>query len=130
MKRLLSMGLCLLLWGSLVAEEKYETQAEMNARSCAELDRTNKDMADAFNLVVGAHGSDAVFARKFKRAQQAWEDFRDAHMEAVYPQNDKELNYGSIYPTCRCVLLTELTVARIAQLKRFLEMAEGTACGY
>jgi uncharacterized protein YecT (DUF1311 family) len=130
MKRWMGMVLCVFLCGSLIADEKYETQAEMNARSCAELDRTNKDMDEAYNQVVAAHGSDAVFARKFKRAQQVWEDFRDAHMDAVYPQNDKELNYGSIYPTCRCVLMTELTVARVAQLKRFLEMAEGTACGY
>jgi uncharacterized protein YecT (DUF1311 family) len=115
---------------SAASTTTYETQTEMNQRSCSELERANKDLDAAYEAVLQARGADPIFVRKFKRSEQVWELFRETQMDAIYPERDKEIAYGSIYPACRCALMTEMTVERIGQIKRFIDMAEGTACGY
>ena len=39
---------------------------------------------------------------KFKKAQDALEGYRDAQSEMIFPEANKEKEYGTFYPTCRC----------------------------
>ena len=69
------------------------------------------------------------FLDKLKRAQRAWIAFRDAEMEARFPGPDKRITYGSVYPMCGGLLLTELTRKRVVDLKVWAEgTQEGDVC--
>ena len=46
--------------------------------------------------------------------------YRDAYLEAMYPEEDKQVNYGSIYPMEAMMFKTELTRKQIAALNDLL----------
>ena len=75
------------------------------------------------------YADDRKFIEKFKAAQRAWLKFRDAEMDALFPHNDEERYYGSVYPMCSDAWLTTITKERIAQLKKWSnKVEEGDAC--
>lgn len=49
-------------------------------------------------------------------AQKAWEAYRDAQLEAIYPREGTP-GYGSVFPMCFAILKTDLTEGRIRDLK-------------
>ncbi len=62
--------------------------------------------------------------------QKAWKAYRDAQIEAIYPQKDIE-TYPSVYPMCYAILRTKLTEGRIRDLKALISPGEGDVCaGY
>ena len=70
-----------------------------------------------------------MFIRKLREAQRAWLAFREAELAARYPEQDKRLSYGSVYPMCRRQVLAELTGQQTAQLRQWLAGAEeGEVC--
>lgn len=71
--------------------------------------------------------ADAPSRTRLQVAQRAWLAFRDAHLAAMYPPEDRKL-HGSARPMCTPLLLTELTVARTKQLEAYLERVEGDVC--
>jgi len=47
----------------------------------------------------------------------------------MFPAKDKQATYGSVYPICAANLLSELTEARIKQLRLWLVgVEEGESC--
>ena len=63
-------------------------------------------------------------------AQKAWETYRDAQMDAVYPPNDA-LSRGSVDPICEVTSKRYLTEGRIRDLKALTRTREGEVCsGY
>jgi uncharacterized protein YecT (DUF1311 family) len=63
--------------------------------------------------------------------QKAWEAYRDAQLQAIYPATDNDVaEYGSAYPMCLATLKKRLTEGRIRDLKG-LTTSEGDVChGY
>lgn len=63
------------------------------------------------------------------RVQKAWEVYRDAQLEAIYP-NPKEniAQYGSVYPMCFALLKAKLAEGRIRDLKALTTSGEGDVC--
>jgi len=62
--------------------------------------------------------------------EKAWEAYRDAQLEALYPQKDIS-SFGSVYPMCLAILKKTLTEGRIRDLKALTTSGEGDACnGY
>ncbi len=97
-------------------------QRPETAQADAELNRVWKQ-------VMKCYKDDKVFIGKMKTAQKAWLKFRDAHIESVFPAADKQMEYGSIYPTCVDYILEELTRERTRQLKKWIEgIPEGDGC--
>jgi len=62
-------------------------------------------------------------------AQKAWEAYRDAKLEAIYP-NPREnwADYGSVYPMCFAILKTKMVEGRIRDLKVLTTSGEGDVC--
>jgi uncharacterized protein YecT (DUF1311 family) len=60
-------------------------------------------------------------------AQKAWEAYRDAQLEAIYPQEGTP-GYGSVFPMCFAKLKTDLTEGRIRDLKALTTSGEGDVC--
>jgi len=86
-------------------------------------------MNDAYAKILREYANDQEFITKIRAAQQAWLTFRNAEMEALYPRADKQAEYGTVYPMCRCLELQSLTEERTKQLRRWLDgTKEGELC--
>lgn len=81
-----------------------------------------------YQQILTEYGTDEQFISKFKASQRAWLKFRDAQLEALFPEDDKRY-YGSSYPMCACESLAVLTQARNAQLQVWITgVEEGEVC--
>lgn len=105
------------------------TQSYAAGESCAEFLKTDKELNDTYKEIQTKYKADSIFLKKLKKAQNAWIAFRDAHLEAVYPAENKAVEYGSIYRDCSCIEQNTLTAARVVELKKWLtKVPEGESC--
>lgn len=106
-----------------------QTQAQMTADACAAYKKSDQSLNDTYKKILAGYSKDTLFLQKFKAAQRAWVTFRDAHLEALYPAADKQAEYGSMYSTCHCAALQELTEQRTKELQKWLDgVPEGETC--
>ena len=126
-RRLLSLALGTL--ALVVPSARSQTQAEMNHGACAQYKSADQALNATYAKVLKDYAKDPLFLAKLKQAQRAWIVFRDAHLAARFPKADKQTEYGSAYPTCRCAVLTELTEQREKELKVWADgIPEGDVC--
>lgn len=103
-----------------------QTQAEMNATAYKDYQKAEKKLNVVYQQVLKEYQSDTTFIKNLKAAQGAWLKYRDAEMQAKYP-NDRI--YGSIQPVCTASFKKQLTEERIAHLQTWLRgMEEGDVC--
>jgi hypothetical protein len=70
-----------------------------------------------------------VFIQKINTAPRTPITSRDAQLDSHYPAANPRTEYGSIYPTCRCLALLEITQKRTEELNRWIEgIEEGDTC--
>lgn len=75
------------------------------------------------------YASDEAFIDKLKKSQRIWIQFRDSELEMRYPETEKRIYYGSMYPMCESAYLTKLTQERIVTLEQWLQpFPEGEGC--
>ena len=97
--------------------------------ACDELEGADADLNRVYRQVMTEYAEDSRFTASLREAQRAWITFRDLHVESRYPGPNKRAEYGSVYSTCHCLEMTELTEQRTAQLRRWLEgVEEGDVC--
>jgi uncharacterized protein YecT (DUF1311 family) len=107
-----------------------QTQQEMDAEYSQKYQKIDNDLKQLYQDLIAAHAHNPLFIKKLKESQRAWIAFRDAQIEALWPESDKQTNYGSIWPVCQSKALAELTLTRTDQLKRMLHGEEGDVCGW
>ncbi|WP_158269621.1 lysozyme inhibitor LprI family protein [Desulfonatronum sp. SC1] len=106
-----------------------QTQMEMNVDACETYKDAEGIMEDTYLRILSEYQDDEVFIEKFKAAQSAWMVFRDAHLSALFPEEDTYAEYGSMYPLCRCNVLRKMTDYRVEMLKMWEDGAEeGDLC--
>jgi uncharacterized protein YecT (DUF1311 family) len=111
-------------------EEKIphtNTQRGMNEAAVQRLKQAETEMRGVFDaLIAKAQGkTDAI--GKLRKAQSAWETYRDLQLEAYWP-SPKRNSYGSVYPVSLAELKRELTEARTRELRKMLAPGEGEVC--
>lgn len=126
-------GRCLLISGIVIliamASSMAQTQGELNEDACAKYKKADTQMNTAYKQILEKYKSDAVFIEKLRTAQRLWVQFRDAHLESLYPDPNTLQAYGSVNPMCRCQALGELTKERTKQLKQWVDgVEEGEVC--
>jgi uncharacterized protein YecT (DUF1311 family) len=96
-------------------------QSEMNR--CADLDarHADADLNHVYQKLLFKLKSDENATKKLRAAQHTWIAFRDAHLQELYPAQDKQGEYGSMYPMCYAQVATAMTKDRTAQLRRMLD---------
>lgn len=110
-------------------ESSSATQLDMNSCALSDRDRADKQLNEVYQAVLLKHKDDKTFVGKFREAQRAWVKWRDAEAEALYPEEDKQLTYGSVYPMCLSVFSKSLTAQRTKELRRWLDgTPEGDVC--
>ena len=123
------VSLTLLAVAALAGGLHAQTQAQMNPDACAAYKKADAALNDTYKKVVAGYAKDTLFLQKLKAAQRAWIAYRDAHLEALYPAADKQAEYGSMYSTCRCSALQEVTEQRTKELQKWIDgVPEGETC--
>jgi uncharacterized protein YecT (DUF1311 family) len=126
------LAVCLCISATLLASaacSHAETQVQMNQDACAVFAQADDELNAVYRRILAEYATAPQFIQNLKNAQRAWVAFRDAHLEAIYPAPDKQAEYGSAYPLCRCLALAELTKVRVEELKGWLNgVPEGEVC--
>ena len=107
---------------------KAMTQVSLNACFCDRAQKADAQLNDIYKQLLKKNASDANFIDKLKISQRAWVTFRDAQLEAIYPDPDPKAAYGSVFTMCECMAQEELTIDRVKQLRRMLQSVEGDVC--
>ncbi|HKW74786.1 MAG TPA: lysozyme inhibitor LprI family protein [Terriglobales bacterium] len=105
------------------------SQTQMNACEAERYQKADADLNNAYRKLLLKYKDEPQFIAKLQTAQRAWLKFRDAYLDSIYFKKDKLQAYGSVYPTCKSILLTHLTVERTRELKQMLDPEEGDVCG-
>jgi hypothetical protein len=84
----------------------------MTEAACNKLKNADIALNRTYEQVLKAKASDADFIRAFREAQMAWVAFRDAHVQAIYPDPaHRHIEYTVPYPV-RAPLLPEARPVR------------------
>ena len=101
---------------------------EMTHDACGQYKAIDKKLNDVYRQILLVYDDDKVFIKNLKAAQYAWVIFKEAHLASRFP-DERKRNYGSVYPMCKCDLLTDITKARVEDLKIWLiGVNEGEVC--
>lgn len=108
---------------------RAQTQADMNAEACGAYRKADEEMNGVYAQVLREYKADAKFLRKLRAAQRAWLAYREAHLAARFPEESGRAAYGSVFPMCFCGVQEELTRARTAALRKWVDgLEEGDVC--
>lgn len=102
-------------WKTATAQNEMNRCADLDARAA------DADLNGFYHKLLSELKGDENAANKLRVAQRAWLSFRDAHLQELYPAQDKQREYGSIYPMCYAQVVTAMTKERITQLRRMLD---------
>jgi len=106
-----------------------QTQAEMNKNADEEYKKSDNELNIVFQKILTEYSSDSIFIERLKKTQRIWISYRDAELEMKFPAENKQLEYGSVYPICTSQFLKELTEERTEKLKIWLNgIDEGDMC--
>jgi len=106
-----------------------QTQSEMNKESSNEYKKVDIELNNVYQKILFEYKSDSTFIDRLKKAQRIWITYRDAELEMKFPADNKQAEYGSVYPMCVSLYLKELTENRIENLKVWLSgIEEGDVC--
>jgi uncharacterized protein YecT (DUF1311 family) len=96
-------------------------QNEMNR--CTDLDAraADADLNNVYKKLLSKLKSDDNATKKVRFAQRAWIVFRDAHLRELFPAEDKQREYGSMFPMCYAQVATAMTIRRTVQLRSMLD---------
>lgn len=86
------------------------TQSAMNVCASEEAQRVEAELERVYQELLAKAGADQRALSKIRLAQDAWKAYRNAYIDAMYPAEDKQTEYGSAYP-----LEIELLRARMAR---------------
>jgi uncharacterized protein YecT (DUF1311 family) len=104
-----------------ICNGKAKTQTEMNACAKDEAARVDAELNDIYRTLLTKTSSEPEAVAKIKAAERAWIAYRDAYLDAMYPAENKQAEYGSVYPMEVDLLRAQLTrqhVAAVSQLLR------------
>jgi uncharacterized protein YecT (DUF1311 family) len=135
MKHLLAIIIIILIAIPISAENKKScfdtaiTQLDLNNCAAIELKEADDELNQVYKEITKRNGDDKVFLDRLKAAQRAWFTFRDAELEALFPEVNKQSQYGSSYPMCYANWKATVTKERTQQLKKWITgVREGDVC--
>ena len=106
-----------------------QTQMEMNESAGKDYEKADKKLNRIYQQILRKNADDTAFTNNLKIAQRIWIQFRDAEMKMKYPDRPDGY-YGSVFPMCWEMYLTQLTNERIKTLKEWITgEEEGDVCG-
>ena len=109
--------------------EAAATQSERNRCASSRLKAADDELNRVYQALQRQYKGDRQFLEKLRKAQRAWLTFRAAELEARFPSENKQRQYGSAYPMCADAFLAQRTEERIDRLREWLDgTEEGNVC--
>lgn len=106
-----------------------QSQTEMNQNSFSDFKAVDTELNILYQKILYAYKDEPIFIEKLKSSQRLWVKLRDANLEMKFPEVDKRIYYGSMYPTCENSFLSKMTNERINYLKNWLQSTrKGEGC--
>lgn len=107
-----------------------QSQAEMNQCNGSHLQTVKLQLKHVLAKIKARYQSqDPEFLEKLVLSQQAWQKSLAADLAMKYPQTNKQLAYGSVYPMCASAFEASLITKRITFLQQWLKgSVEGEVC--
>jgi uncharacterized protein YecT (DUF1311 family) len=102
-------------WKTAMAQSEMTRCAGLDARD------TDADLNHVYQELLSKLKSDENATNKLRTAQRAWIAFKDAHLQELYPAQDKQREYGSMYSMCYAQVSTAMTKERTSQLRKILD---------
>ena len=125
----------LLSFAALLVPQICSAQQKKKPKSCWDtaLSQTEMNQCAGKELKAAVTRMDALLKKlgigPNDPAQKAWEAYRDAQREAIYPNPSENIgDYGSVYPMCFAMLENTLVQGRIRDLKALTLQGEGDVC--
>lgn len=106
-------------------EQKDDTQTGLDHCASDEAARADADLNRAYQQLKSMAKQVPGGTEKIVKAERAWIQYRDAYLDAMYPAENKQLNYGSIYPMEFDLLRAELTQAQTKRLQELIKQYAG-----
>ena len=105
------------------ADEKPQTQGDVNEQARKSLQVADKALNETWKQVLAANAENPKLVERLKAAQKTWLTFRDAQVEALWGDDR-----FSARPMCQAAVLEQLTRERTAWLKELMHVEEGDVC--
>jgi uncharacterized protein YecT (DUF1311 family) len=109
-------------------DKTAQTQADLNECGSDDYKTADDELNATYQRLLKRAASDPLAIQKIKAAQRAWVAYRDAQIEALYPAENKQAEYGTVFPMCANLALADLTRQRAKILKQMLNPFEGDVC--
>lgn len=100
---------------------------DLNTCFCSDANKADAELNKTYKAILEKYKADAEAIKRIKNAQRAWLQFRDAHIESIYPQEGLS-SFGSVITMCLCSAQTNIIQQRVTQLKEILNPIEGDVC--
>jgi len=109
-------------------DKTAHTQADLTECGSNDYKSADDELNRTYQQLLKKAAGDPVAVQKISAAQRAWVAFRDAQIAALYPAEDKQKEYGTVFPMCANLALADLARERTKMLKRMLNPVEGDVC--
>ena len=109
-------------------DKTAQTQADPTVCGSNDYKSADDELNSTYQQLLKKAAGGPVALQKIRAAQRAWVAFRDAQIAALYPAENKQKEYGTVFPMCANLALADLTKQRTAQLKQMLNRVEGDVC--
>ena len=96
-------------------------QAEINRCSAEEAHRVEAEMDAVYQELLAAVRDQPDATKKIKVEQKAWLAYRDAYLDAMFPAEDKQAEYGTLFVSDFDLAMADLMRQRVTALKALLE---------
>ena len=106
--------------------EKAKTQLEMTVCASEEAKRTDVELNTTYQALLARTPGRSNVLAKIRASERAWIAYRDSYLEAMYPADDKQLQYGSSYSMEISLLTAKLTQQQIEALKDLSQQHTGS----
>ena len=97
-----------------------KTQSDLDDCASQKAKAADVELNRVYLVLLAKYGRDANATAKLKAMERDWVTYRDAYVAATYPANDKQAEYGTMYPMEVDLLYEELTRTQIAALNELL----------
>ena len=100
--------------------QKADTTREFIDCAAAEFHRADALLNNVYRALLAKKASDTRATEKIKAAERAWMAYRDAYVDAMFPEEDSTGEYGSWWPVQAYLLRAELTQAHVTELRALI----------
>jgi uncharacterized protein YecT (DUF1311 family) len=101
--------------------QKEMSQTGMDRCASEEAARADTELNSVYQRLLSKAERVPGASEKIKDSEKAWIKYRDAYIEAMYPEEDKQAAYGTVYPMEVDLLIATLTRKHTEEIQNMIK---------